>query len=248
MVGKRTDSAPGGCLGRETERLRWVPGLRGSNAERPWRKTRGAARTLVGNRLPHGHEDASLRRMLQTSVWEEASACGLCRGHEAAIRTRGAFQPCYGEAERLGALCPMVSRLRNGVRESNARSLGHLTHRAAVIPLGLPSGEQCSIRPVLPGSGWNPPAFSGMGSAGKPNNTLSIAPALRRWQRFSAPDARIAYSDGTGTTARLWQSFCTVSSRAASPAGNPHSRRWEVVRRSPVWYKTLATHTAIRTL
>ncbi len=45
--------------------------------------TRNCRSPSAVNRLPHGHEDASLRRMLQTSVWEEASAGGLCRRREA---------------------------------------------------------------------------------------------------------------------------------------------------------------------
>lgn len=67
------------------------------------------------------------------------------QGSERRVRSNRAMEG----TKRLGALYPMVSRLRSGVRESNARSFGHLPQRAAVIPLGLPSGEQCSILPAF---------------------------------------------------------------------------------------------------
>ena len=104
-----------GCLVRETKR--W--GMPGSCAVRtrsgPWRKTRGVTGSPqcreLGCRTDVTRPACGV--VLQTgSLWDEASGrCRLCRGHEAAIRTQGAFQPCYEEAERWCA-CLVRSTLR----------------------------------------------------------------------------------------------------------------------------------------
>ena len=102
LVGKRTDSAPGvGCLGRGTKLGDECPArARFERGAAMAKDTQNHRSPSVMNRLPRGHEDASLRRMGQTSVWEGASAYGLCRGCEATVRAFDLLRRCYGEAKR----------------------------------------------------------------------------------------------------------------------------------------------------
>ncbi len=104
--------------------------------------TRNHRNPSVVNRLPRGRDETSLWRVLRPARVEEASACGLCRGHEAAVRTQGTFQPCYGRDEASWCALP------NGVPSSKRRS-----------------GEQRSILrpPHASGSGY--PSWAAIGRA-----------------------------------------------------------------------------------
>ena len=198
--------------------------------------TRNHRSPSVMNRLPRGHEDASLRRMLQTSVWEEASACGLCRGHEAAVRTEDAFQPCYGRDEAswcaLPSVVPSLKR-RSGEQRSILRPP---PAAGAAIPLGLPSGEQCSI--LL--------AFRVR------EGTLQVLwrdtlESLTTGSVLSRPPS-LATVFGPRRQDRLlrWNSLDGLGP-GISPARPSLRGSQEVVRRDPTCRRALATHTAIRT-
>ena len=224
---------------------------------RPARLERGAAMAKdtrnhrnpsVVNRLPRGRDEASLWRVLRPARVEEASACGLCRGHEAAVRTQGAFQPWYAEAEHLmspAQWCPVfeaafgratldppaTSRIGQRLsllgchRESNARSVRSCQGRDGTLQRSLvweALGSRTTLSVLLPpsaaGNGFPPPTPGSLTQMEQERRPVSGSP--------SAP--------------------CPPEPRP--PLGTLTRGGGESAGRSPAWYKTLATHTAIRTL